>query len=62
MVVNVRDGKISASKVVLLDICIVFGEAAQNYDALGLDVLAKDARKDRDAIHNALEAAGYFDE
>lgn len=61
MVVNTTFGKISANKDALNYIFLMMSEASENYNLRGRTALSNEAQKNADAIHDALESVGFYD-
>ncbi len=61
MVVKTSFGKISASKEVLNYIFLMMGEASKSYDSRGHIALSNEAQKNANAIYDALNLVGYYD-
>lgn len=61
MTVKLRDGEVTASEEVLLHLCIALGEASDGYAKRGRSLLAEEMYSDSHAIHEALDASGFFD-
>ena len=45
----------------MTSVCIWASEAANWYDQIGLPVLARNARENKQSIYKTLDAAGLFD-
>lgn len=61
MTIKLRDGKITCDKHMMNYLSIVFSEAANHYESIGLNALARTARENSDLIFEALDACHYYD-
>ena len=61
MVVKTSFGKISASKETLNYIFLMMGEASKNYELRGYFALSNEAQKNANAIYDALDLVGFYD-
>lgn len=61
MVVKTSFGKISASKDVLNYIFLMMNEASESYNSRGRSSLSKQSLNDANAIYEALNAVGFYD-
>ena len=61
MVVKTSFGKISASKDTLNYIFLMLNEASENYDSRGRAALSKEAFNNANAIYDALNSVGFYD-
>lgn len=61
MVVETSYGKISANKDALDYIYLMMIEASKSYDSRGRSFLSKEARDNANAIYDALDDAGFYD-
>ena len=61
MVVETSFGKISASKDTLNYILLMMNEASESYDSRGRAALSKEALNNANAIYDALESVGFYD-
>ena len=60
MTIKTNEGKITCDKATMNYLSIVFGEAAEHYESLGLYALARKARENADLTYKALDEINYY--